>query len=134
MQTTKGQVHDAMVALANIIRQPRMIPQIAKFKIAKMHSILEPQCTVIEAARAALIQQYGQEVFADDLKTISNGWQVEPGTPAWDAYLSGWDAIRAESLTVAVSPLMVQMLGNDPKGVEAAECKLLGDFLIDAEV
>lgn len=132
MKLTAGQLHDAMIALAQIITRPRQIPQLAKYRIAKLHSSLEPDFAKIEDARVALVHEHGQEIFADEAKTISQGWQVQPGTEGFKKYIDGWNAIRGQEFEVNVLPITLESLGNETSGIEAGEFKMLEKFIVEA--
>ena len=131
MKLTAGEVYDASIALANIIKRPRQIPQLAKYKIARMHSALEPAYKEIEDRRLAAVQQFGTEVFQDEAKTRST-WQIPEGTEQFKQFIAAWDLIRAEVKEVAISPITLQSLGDSENGVEAGEFKYLGALVVDA--
>jgi hypothetical protein len=133
MRITAGQLYDAVHGLNSILdaQRPRMIPQVGKFRLAKLHTILERHYVLIEAQRAAIVQKLGHEVFTDEAKTKSGGWSVEPGTPPFDQYIKEWNAVREQELEVDVKPITLTMLGNDPRGIEAGECKMLEPFIDD---
>lgn len=134
MNVTKGAIHDAMFALTQIVSRPRAIPQTGKFRISKLHSALLPFYEPIEDQRHELVQKHGSEEFADEAKTQSAGWTVKPGTPEIENYMKDWNAIRAErvELPASIQPLRLAALGDDPKGIEAAEFSLLGDFVVES--
>lgn len=131
MQVTVGDIHDAMFALTQIIKKPRVIPQTGKFRIAKLHAALLPFHEENEKRRGELIQKYGTEQFQDEAKTVSVGWGVSENTPGFDAYQKEWAEIRKEprTLPASVSPLKLSALGDDPKGIEAGEFVMLGCFV-----
>ena len=96
-----------------------------------MHTILERHYVLIEAQRAAIVQKLGQEVFTDEAMTKSGGWSVDPGTPPFDQYVKEWNAVREQEIDVDAKPITLTMLGNDPRGIEAGECKMLEPFIDD---
>lgn len=133
MKMTVEQLCDAVNALVVISNTPRMIPAIAKYKLARMHDALDPVFQTYEAKRIELVRTHGSEQFADPEKTRSLGWGVHPGTPEFDAYVAAWKAIAKEEVEINVKPIALHMLGNDPKGIEMVEFKQLGNLVIDTE-
>lgn len=131
MKMTIAQLYEAMNALTTISKTPRMIPTIAKFKLARMHDALEPTYEAYETKRIALVQTHGSEQFADPEKTKSLGWGLAPNTPGFEAYVKEWTAVTQEVVEITVNPITLQMLGNDPKGIEVAEFKQLGDLVVN---
>jgi hypothetical protein len=131
MKLTAGEIYDAIMGLVAIIRRPRMIPQMAKFKIARMHDTLEPHYKEIEDARVALVQKYGHEVFEDEEKTKSKGWQIDENSNEMKQYIAEWDAIRAQEREVNITPITLQSLGDSENGVEAGEFKYLRRLVVD---
>ena len=130
MEVTAGVLHDAYRALADIINRPRQIPQMAKYRIAKLHSALQPFYEPIEARRAEIIERIGEEVFEDEAKTKSAGWGVKPGSPQFEEYLAEWNRLRAETVTLPSLMLIdLGMLGNEVRGIEAHEFKALEPFI-----
>lgn len=132
MKLTAGEVYDAQTAIAAIINRPRQIPQIAKYRFARLYSALAPACDIMDAKRGEIMQRLGSEIFADDAKTQSKGWGVIPGTPAAEAYVKELDVIRAEVLEVNVEPITLESLGNEIRGIEADEFKNLGPFIVES--
>jgi hypothetical protein len=131
MKLTAGQVYDMTIGLVKIMEGHRAIPQIAKFRLARMHDALEPEAKRIEAARMALVQTHGSEQFEDEAHTISQGWGIQPNSPASMAYHAAWEALRAEVLDVTVQPITLVALGDDPNGLETSEFKMLGPLIVD---
>ena len=131
MQMTVAQLYDAMNALTTISNTPRMIPTIAKYALARMHDALEPTYEAYETKRIALVQTHGSEQFADPEKTKLLGWGIAPNTPGFEAYVKEWKVVTQEVLEINVKPITLHMLGNDPKGIEVAEFKQLGDLVVN---
>lgn len=133
MKLTGGQVHDAWNALRMITTPGRHleIPQIAKFRLAKMKNALEADYILVENQRSEAVMALGHENFADEEKTKSTGWGVDPGTPQFDEYVKRWNAIREEMHEVNVQPITLASLGDHARGIEANEFELLGDLVID---
>lgn len=131
MKVTAGQLYDAFNALGQVMQRPRMLPQTGKYRIARLHDGLEPEYKRIYAEHLKLVQTHGHEVFEDEEKKLSKGWQVPQGTPGHELYTKEWEAFRAQELEVAVQPITLFSLGDDPRGVEAGEFKMLGPFVTE---
>ena len=131
MQMTVAQLYEAMNALTTISNTPRMIPAMAKYQLARMHDALEPTYEAYETKRIALVQTHGSEQFSDPEKTKSLGWGIAPNTPGFEAYVAEWKEVVKETIEINVKPITLTMLGNDPRGIEAGECKMLEPFIDD---
>ena len=133
LTVTAGQIDDAMRALKEIIEsvRPRTIPQMGKYKLAKLRLALEVPYKAIDHQHADLIRKYGEELFFDKEKTHSKGWQVDQQGPHFQAYVDEWTAIRAQVHELAIRPIPFQLLGDDPKGggIEVAEYYQLDPFI-----
>lgn len=132
MELTAGRIHDAVNAIVNIGQRPSVaIPQLAKKKLQMIHRELLPSFELVKAKMNALIQQYGEEQFADAEKTKSLGtWTVKPEHK--DVFNKEWDAVRAEVINVPlVKPLQFEMLGNELRGIEITELDMLGELVTD---
>ena len=127
MQLTVGEIYDAVQALIRIEQSKRMIPQIAKFRLARMHDRLEPLYKAIETRHAALHQELGSEQFNEQKESL--GWGIREGTDAHVAYLERWQVVRAEPVEVKISPITLESLGDDPKGLEVLDFKMLGKLV-----
>jgi len=133
LETTKEQIHDAVRALNEILnsQRQRSIPQTGKYRLAKLHRVLEPLSLEIEKTRNALVLQFGEETFADVQKTMSTGWNVKEGGPNMAPYLEAWNAVRAEAVEVPVTPIPLGALGDATNGLEVIEFRLLADFITE---
>ena len=133
MKLTGGQIHDAWNALRTIAAPGRHleIPQMAKYRLARMKTALDADYILVENQRSAAVMELGHETFADEEKTKSTGWGVDPGTPQFDEYVKRWNAIRGEMHEVNVQPITLASLGDHARGIEAHEFELLGDLVID---
>lgn len=131
MLMNAGQIHDAASAIGDISEHPRLIPQIAKFKLARMHEALRKHFVSIELERAELVQRYGEMKYKDEAKTQPIGWGLFEQDEGFKGYIKDWNAIRERMLEVNITPITLQMLGNDVKGVEVDEFARLGPLVID---
>lgn len=132
MHLTTGRIHDAVTALNAIIQSPtsRKIPAMGKYRLARMHNILEREYVLIEAERSKLVMELGEEVFSDVTKTTSLGWQVQQSNiPKFTEYVKRWNELRSQEIEVNVHPISLYALGNDPAGVEMDEFKALGELI-----
>lgn len=132
MRMNAGQIHDAASAIGDISERPRVIPQIAKFKLARMHQALRKDFVAIELERAALVQTHGEMKYKDEAKTQSIGWGLFENDEGFKGYIKDWNVIRERMYDVNITPITLQMLGNDPKGLEVDEFARLGPLVIDA--
>ena len=131
---TAGEVHDAYRAIKDILEgvRERTIPQLGKFRLAKLHRTLEAEYTRIEDKRAALIQALGDERFFDEAKTQSRGWGLDEQGPNMLKYVEGWKEIRNEPINVtwSLAPIPLAALGDDAiNGLKLVEFRLLDRFI-----
>lgn len=141
MKLTAGDIHDATRTLHDIIHGPadRSIPQVAKFKLARMHDVLERHYVLIESQRNALVMTHGKEMFQTqkDPKTqedisVSMGWGVAPNSEEFAAYIKDWNALREPEVEVSVKPMTLSMFGEKMENnLTAEEFKGLGPLVVD---
>lgn len=134
MKLSAGRIHDAVQALNGIMQSPnsRKVPQIAKYRLARMHAILEKEATLIEAERSKLVMELGEEVFLDPEKTKSGGWRVDQANvPKFTEYVKRWTEIRAQELEVTIEPITLTTLGDSAEGLEVDEFKALGELIAE---
>ena len=132
MKMSVDQIYEATNALVAIANKPRKICAMAKYKLARMHDVLEPFHEALEKERIALIQQHGCEQFADpETKLVPTGWTVPPGTENWKLYDAKWTEVRQRTFEVTITPISLTMLGNDVAGLEMSEFKQLSNLVVD---
>jgi hypothetical protein len=132
METTAGAIHDAYRGVKEILEgvKERTIPQLGKYRLAKLHRILEKQYTAIEDKRAALIQTLGEERFFDAEKTQSRGWGIDEQGPNMVKYVEEWSKVREEVVTIDTNPIPLAALGdNADNGLKLVELRLLDQFI-----
>lgn len=131
METTLGQIHDAYRAIKDVLEgvKERTIPQLGKFRLAKLHRTLEKQYAATEDRRAVLIQTLGEERFFDEAKTQSRGWGIDEQGPNMVKYIAEWNAIREEAATVDATPIPLAALGDNENGLKLVEFRLLDRFI-----
>ena len=132
METTVGAIHDAYRGVKEILEgvKERTIPQLGKYRLAKLHRILEKQYAAIEDKRSALIQTLGEERFFDEAKTQSRGWGIDEQGPNMVKYVEAWNAIRNEPLAIDVATIPLASLGEDAvNGLKLVEFRLLDQFI-----
>ena len=132
METTAGGIHDAYRGVKEILEgvKERTIPQLGKYRLAKLHRILEKQYAAIEDRRSALIQTLGEERFFDEEKTQSRGWGIDETGPNMVKYIEAWNAIRNEPVTLDVATIPLGALGDDAvNGLKLVEFRLLDEFI-----
>lgn len=128
MKLTIQQVYGAMQALDAIIRDKRPMPQLGKYRLARLHAKLAPEFTWANAQRDELIRKHGE--------TMQDGqFGVPPERMA--AFLDEWDPIATALVDVDVEPVCLGDLAlgppDDPANgaVEASELVLLGDLVAE---
>ena len=132
MILTYGQIHDARRGLTIILgAQKRNIPTIPKFKLARMHDVLDPLFNPLEEFRIGLIHKYGEEQFADEAKTVSVGWQLGQNTDKYKEFEKEWEEFRAQTQEVSVTPIPLASFGDVSDGLDVAEFKLLGPLVTE---
>jgi hypothetical protein len=131
MNLTYGEIHCARRGANMVLGGKRNIPQIAKFKLARIHDVLDKVFGPLEEYRIGLVQKHGQEKFADEAKTVSLGWQIEENSDAYKAFEKDWEEFCKQTMDVTVTPITLAMLGDASDGIEALEFKLLGPLVIE---
>ena len=131
MKLTYGQIHQAFRGANMIVGRKAEIPSMAKFKLARIHDALEAPFKKIDEYRLALVQKHGKEMFADEAKTISQGWGIEQGSEAQTLFEKEWEEFCTQIEDVTVTPISTHMIGNSEKGIEALEFKLLGPLVVE---
>ena len=126
MILTNGNIWTAGTAIRQAQRRHLDIPQLGKYRLARLEKDLEKDYRRIESARIALIQQHGTETFSDETQTKSNGWSIQEGTAAHKAYTEAWDALCLETCDVKVAPIPLAALGDSANGLELGELSALG--------
>lgn len=133
MDTTNGKIHDAYRAIKDVLEgvKERTIPQLGKYRLAKLHRVLEKKYTEVETLRATLIQELGEERFFDEAKTQSRGWGINEEGPSMGVYLTRWNEIRDVPVTLdGVNPIPLTALGdNADNGLKLVEMRLLDEFI-----
>jgi hypothetical protein len=129
MKLTAGQIYDAVTGLNEIANNRRVVPQLANFHLARIHDALEPSYTALEKERNGIVMALGSEKFSDPEKTKPIGWGLTDTEPNFKLYVEQWLEIRAREMDVNVKPITLFALGNDPKGVQLSEFKLLGPLV-----
>lgn len=136
MKLTGEQIMNAMSALVNIGMRPScLIPGMAKFALAKMHDRMEPIYNDLVKKQQELIQLYGEELFADPEKTKPTGqWGIKDEAKKAE-YDEKWGAIvKVEFDIPLLTPISLQMLGNETRGLEMKDFVLLGPLVEEGGV
>jgi hypothetical protein len=123
MRLTIAQVFSAMQALDAIIREKRAMPQLGKYRLARMHAKLLPEFVAANARRDGLITKYGRP--RDD-----GQFAVPPDRMA--ELNAEWEPIAEAYVGVDVEPIRLADLGDQVNGaLEAIELLLLGDLVTE---
>ena len=132
MNLTYGEIHCARRGANMVLGGKRNIPQIAKFKLARIHDALDKVFGPLEEYRIGLVQKYGHERFADEEKKVSLGWQIEENSEQYKQFEKDWEEFCKQTMDVTVTPVTLTMLGEASDGLEAVEFKLLGPLVVEA--
>ena len=133
MKLTGEQIVNAMNALVNIgLRPSCLIPGMAKFALAEQHDRLQPVYTELMKKQQELVQTYGEEIFADEEKTKPTGqWGIKDDAKKAD-YEKAWGMISAQEFDLPLlTPIPLQMFGNETRGLEMKDFVLLGSLVED---
>lgn len=131
MKLTYGEIHCARRGATMAMGGKRNIPTLAKFRLARLHDVLDPLFRPIEEYRIGLVQKYGSEQFHDEAKTLSAGWQIGENTEAYKSFEKDWEEFCKQEAEVAVVPIPLAMFGDGNDGLEMLEFKLLGPLISD---
>lgn len=128
MQLTIRQVFDAVPALDAIIREKRPMPQLGKFRLARMHARLLAEFATANVLRDELITRHG------DRREDGTFW-VPPERLA--EFNADWDPIAAATVEVDIAPVHLAdlLLGTsaDPANgaIEVNELLALGELVAE---
>lgn len=118
MKLSANQLRDATLTVSQIIRESRSMPQIGKFRLARLHAKLIPEFTVIEIQRDNLIKEHGALVEGETDK-----WQVPDANMA--DFNAAWKVIADHEIEVDVIPIPI----GDLDSIEAGELVMLGELV-----
>jgi hypothetical protein len=127
MKLTAGNIYDAYYALNAIVNTKRVLPQTAKYRLARLYSALKKEYDLLETERVNLVKELGEPVKNEE--GVETGWQVPPAK--MEEYSKRWIEYRNQLLEVPVEPLYLSSLGDDPNGIEAKEFEMLGALIIE---
>lgn len=136
MKLTGEQIMNAMSALINIgLRPSCLIPGMAKFALAKQHDRLQPIYNDLMKKQQELVQLYGEELFADPEKTKPTGqWGIKDEAKKAE-YDQKWGEIAKVEFDIPLlTPISLQMLGNETRGLEMKDFVLLGPLVEEGVV
>lgn len=138
MKLTLQNIYGATIVLAGIIRNPRVMSQKAKYRIARLHSKLLPEFNLINARRDELIKSYNTH----QTKTVTlpeTGAEAVVPTDEWmvpedkmEEFTTAWIAIGNEEIEVEVQPIDLSCLSmNDETdgAIESSELVTLGGLV-----
>jgi hypothetical protein len=127
MKLKISRVFDAMQALNAIIGEKRPIPQMGKFRLARMHAKLLPEFVTANAQREELITRHSQGAMNTD-------GQVWVPPERLSEFNAEWEPIAETEIDVDIAPVRIVELivdGAANGGVEAGELILLGDLVTE---
>ena len=136
-------VFEASPVIQAIANENRPMPQVGKFRLARMLSKLWPEHQVVVARRDAMIMAYdhraqrvddnGALLFNPDGSPLIADQSSVPPDKAQE-FLAAWAEIGAEEIEVAVEPIPLSCLdmGDNADGsIAAYELVLLGDLVTE---
>lgn len=126
IETTLGRMHEAAIALARIMNTPRVLPHLAKFKLAKIHETIFPIAERAEKRRYELVHELGEEKKNE--QGVSQGWALKDEHK--EEYDRRWKEVCDEPVVVKTTPIKLQMLGDAAEnGLEVGEFRMLGPLI-----
>lgn len=130
MKLKVQQVFDAAMAVAQIMREARQMPQKGKYRLSRLHAKLLPEFTMIAEQRDALIKTYGVPVESNGVEQPPGTFTVPPEKMA--EFIEAWKKIAEEEIEVEVEPIPLSALdlGAATNGsIEASELAALGELV-----
>lgn len=139
MKLTVQHVMDATLVITRIIQEQRRLPQKGKYRLARMHSKLLPEFTLIHQRRDDMIKAYG----TPKMEPVTGG---EPGEmratedfvvplDKMTEFTAAWGEIASEQIEIDVEPIPLSQLdlGDDVEGsIESTELIALGDLVVES--
>lgn len=123
MKLTVQRVFDVTPLVTAIINEKRSMPQIGKFRLARLHAKLKPEYDTAAAQYDALVVKHGDAVIGDAGPT--GAFRVtDEHMPEFTAE---WRPIGDTEVEVDVEPLRIHELDS----VEAHEIVTLGDLVTE---
>lgn len=120
------QVFNAMQVLDAIIRERRPMPQLGKFRLARMHTKLLAEFATANAQRDELIRKHGN--------AQSDG-QFMVGADFMAEFAADWDPIADAEVDVDIEPIrLADLVVADPDAngaIEASELLMLGELVTE---
>ena len=134
MKLTGDQIVNAMNALVQIgLRPSCLIPGMAKYALAKQHDRLQPIYNDLIKKQQELVQTYGEELFVDPEKTKPTGqWGIKDEVKKAE-YEKAWAAVGQVEFDIPLlTPIRLEMFGNETRGLEMKDFVLLGPLVDDS--
>ena len=124
---TLGQWYDAGIALFEIVRRPRSLPQAAQYKIARIREQLLFITEHVDREKMKLVQKYGEP----NPQGNPTDWRLKPENK--EAFAAEITTVTQPYADIKVRRLKLSELGTpaDNNGIEAREFELLGDLVVD---
>jgi len=123
MQLTINRVFETTITLATIMREKRPMPQIGKFRVARMHAKLLPEFNTANTQRDDLIAKYG---------AVREDGQTEVPAERMPDFTAEWNPIAESTIEVDIEPLRLADITIDGNGaIESSELQMLGDLVTE---
>lgn len=125
---------DATLIVSQIIREQREMPQLGKYRLARLHAKLLPEFTLIDARRDEIIRAYDtkQIVINFDLSETETD-RYEVPADKMDEFTTAWLVIGAEEIDIDIQPIPIACLSIDGSdgAIEAGELITLGELITE---
>lgn len=152
------QLMDATIIISQIIRENRPLPQKGKYRLARMHPVLNKEFLIVDAQRNEMINAYNYhapipnpayKVEAETLAVASGNGEsnVTPLVPKFipspefsvpedklQEFLAAWNEIAQQELEVDVQPIPLEQLclpANVDGSISGHELIVLGDIIAE---
>ncbi len=136
MKLKAGHVFGATLVVAQIIREKRPLPPKAAYRLARLHTKLEPEFKTLTARRDEMITAYDTHVVVKQ-KDPETGEESDVQTPDFcvpddklPEFTAAWGEIGSEEIEVGVEPMPIDCFG-DTAMITAQEFIALGDLVTE---
>ena len=124
MQLSTERLLQVAKGLTSIINNDRTMSAGARFKLARMYHVLQPELQLIDEQQNAICDKHGGTPATGDnggvMYTFENG--------GLEAYKKDWKEVSETKVDVNISPIPLSEFG-DECDVSVAEMTMLGDAI-----
>lgn len=127
-------VMDATLLISLIIRERRAMPQIGKYKLARMHAKLLPEFVAINESRDEMIKSYGyHQTVTDEQGAVTETAEWAVPNEKVDEFNAAWLELAQQEITIDIDPISIADvdLGPGTDGpIEASEFIAFGALFL----